>query len=218
MNCAQRFIRSRRLSNRPVRKYAASVLSLATCASAASDTSREHVRAFRAPVHGEFQNARDPSVDHLATLRENPNLAFFFVQVDGTILHGWSSPVRYERVAVMWSARYDVTKGDQPLHPIYGLSADRTSGTCTKFALVPGSRAGLSEPLRKTARWSCTGNVTTSRCGRNGNNSVRCTETLASAVSGDSDSAKNCGRCSQVTTRSSATRTNLPTTPDLQLE
>jgi hypothetical protein len=46
---------------------------------------------------------RDPPVDHLATLRDNPNLAFFFMQVDGTIFHGWSSPVRHERVSVMWS-------------------------------------------------------------------------------------------------------------------
>jgi hypothetical protein len=37
---------------------------------------------------------RDTTVDHFAALRNDPHLTFLFVQVDGTILHGWSSPLR----------------------------------------------------------------------------------------------------------------------------
>jgi len=33
---------------------------------------------------------RDASVEDLTTLRHDPNLTFPFVQVDGTIVHGWS--------------------------------------------------------------------------------------------------------------------------------
>jgi hypothetical protein len=41
-----------------------------------------------------IRHAQDPSVEHLAGLGDDPYLTFFFVQVDGTILHGWSSPLR----------------------------------------------------------------------------------------------------------------------------
>jgi hypothetical protein len=33
-------------------------------------------------------------IDHLPTLRENSHLAFFLVQVDGSILYGWSPLLR----------------------------------------------------------------------------------------------------------------------------
>jgi hypothetical protein len=37
---------------------------------------------------------RDAAVEHLTTVRDDPDLTVFLVEVDGTILHGWSSPVR----------------------------------------------------------------------------------------------------------------------------
>jgi hypothetical protein len=41
---------------------------------------------------------RDSSVDDLRALGDDPDLAFFLVQVDGTMLHGWSSPLRLTSV------------------------------------------------------------------------------------------------------------------------
>jgi hypothetical protein len=35
---------------------------------------------------------RDASVDRLTALRDDPDLTFLLVEIDGTILHGWSSP------------------------------------------------------------------------------------------------------------------------------
>ena len=40
----------------------------------------------------------NPTVDDLAALRDDAHLAFLFVEVDGTILHGWSPLLRLERV------------------------------------------------------------------------------------------------------------------------
>jgi hypothetical protein len=37
---------------------------------------------------------RDAMVNHLTARGDDPNLTFFFVQVDGTILHGWSPLLR----------------------------------------------------------------------------------------------------------------------------
>jgi hypothetical protein len=37
---------------------------------------------------------RDASVERLTALRDDPDLTVFLVEIDGTILHGWSSPVR----------------------------------------------------------------------------------------------------------------------------
>src|SRR5262249_22428796 len=37
---------------------------------------------------------RNPPVDDLTALRDDPDLTFLLVEVDGTILHGWSSPLR----------------------------------------------------------------------------------------------------------------------------
>src|SRR5262245_19447168 len=57
-------------------------------------------------------------IDHLAALRKDPHLAFLLVQVDGTILHGWSPLLR------LWARLRNVERklppheGDQPLHPI----------------------------------------------------------------------------------------------------
>ena len=36
----------------------------------------------------------DALIDDLPRLRHKANLTFFLVEVDGTILHGWSSPLR----------------------------------------------------------------------------------------------------------------------------
>ena len=47
----------------------------------------------------------------LTTLRHDPNLTFLFVQVDGTIVHAWPSPVRLKSAfSVMWSASYHLTE------------------------------------------------------------------------------------------------------------
>src|SRR5262249_56541503 len=37
---------------------------------------------------------RNPAVNYLTVLRDDSHLAFLFVQVDGTILHGWSPFLR----------------------------------------------------------------------------------------------------------------------------
>src|SRR6516225_7325394 len=49
-----------------------------------------------APEHGRqaIAGRRDSPVDDLTALPDNPDLTFLFVQIDGTILHGWSSPLR----------------------------------------------------------------------------------------------------------------------------
>src|ERR1700680_1105057 len=50
----------------------------------------------RPPEHGRkaFAGCGDSSVDDLAALRDDADLTFLFVKIDGTILHGWSSPLR----------------------------------------------------------------------------------------------------------------------------
>src|SRR5262245_37719889 len=54
---------------------------------------------------------RDASVEDLTTLRNNPDLTVLLMQIDGTILHGWSSPVRLKSaLSVMWSANYHLTE------------------------------------------------------------------------------------------------------------
>jgi hypothetical protein len=52
----------------------------------------------------------DPLIDQVASRRHNASLTFFLVEVDGTILHGWSPLLRLERVFAMWSGSYHVTK------------------------------------------------------------------------------------------------------------
>src|SRR5438270_7554954 len=49
-----------------------------------------------APEHGRkaFAGRCNSSIDDLTTLHDDADLTFLFVQVDGTILHGWSSPLR----------------------------------------------------------------------------------------------------------------------------
>jgi hypothetical protein len=37
---------------------------------------------------------RDPSVDDSTILQDDPDLTFLLVKIDGSIFHGWSSPVR----------------------------------------------------------------------------------------------------------------------------
>jgi hypothetical protein len=51
------------------------------------------------------------TLEHLPTLRDDPDLTFLLVEIDGTILHGWSSPLRLKSASqVMWSASYHVTQ------------------------------------------------------------------------------------------------------------
>src|SRR4030095_12116921 len=54
----------------------------------------QNAHARPTPEHARqaLARRRDPSVDNLAILRQDSNLAFLLVKVDGTILHGWSSP------------------------------------------------------------------------------------------------------------------------------
>src|SRR5476649_1910583 len=49
-----------------------------------------------APEHRRqaLASGRDSSVDDRTALRDNTDLTFILVQVDGTILNGWSSPLR----------------------------------------------------------------------------------------------------------------------------
>jgi len=57
------------------------------------------------------EGRRDASVEDLTLLRDNPNLTGLRMQVDGTIVHGWSSPVRLTSAfSVMWSASYHLTE------------------------------------------------------------------------------------------------------------
>src|SRR5262249_2799477 len=48
----------------------------------------------------------DPSVDDRTALQHDPNLTFLLVQVDGTILHGWSSPCASGARSAVWSESY----------------------------------------------------------------------------------------------------------------
>jgi hypothetical protein len=43
----------------------------------------------------ETQVNRDATIDDVTALRHDPHLAFFLVQVDGTILHSWSPLLRF---------------------------------------------------------------------------------------------------------------------------
>jgi hypothetical protein len=69
-----------------------------------------HGRSTPEDVCQSFACRRDAPVDDLAARHHYPNLTFFLVQVDGTILHGWSPLLRLERVFAMWSGSYHVTK------------------------------------------------------------------------------------------------------------
>jgi len=54
----------------------------------------QNAHARPTPEHGCQANARrrDPSIDDVTLLCHDPALTFLLVKVDGTILHGWSSP------------------------------------------------------------------------------------------------------------------------------
>src|SRR5262249_16659139 len=69
-----------------------------------------HARPTPKYVGQSFARRGDPLIDHLAALRHDANLTFFLVEVDGTILHGWSPLLRLERVFAMWSGSYHATK------------------------------------------------------------------------------------------------------------
>jgi hypothetical protein len=54
---------------------------------------------------------RDASVEDLTILRDNPDLTVLLMQIDGTIVHGWSSPCGLKSAfSVMWSASYHLTE------------------------------------------------------------------------------------------------------------
>jgi hypothetical protein len=74
-------------------------------------TNSEHRRPPPEDGRQSLACRRDASVDNLTTLRDDPDLTFLLVEVDGTILHGWSSPVRLTSAcSVMWSASYHLTE------------------------------------------------------------------------------------------------------------
>src|SRR5438445_12998412 len=70
-----------------------------------------HPRPTPEDVREALTRRGNPVIDHLTRRRRNANLTFFLVEVDGTILHGWSPLLRLERVFAMWSGSYHVTKG-----------------------------------------------------------------------------------------------------------
>jgi hypothetical protein len=49
-----------------------------------------HARPAQENLRESLAGGRDPLIDNLHRLREEANLAFFLVEVDGTTLHGWS--------------------------------------------------------------------------------------------------------------------------------
>jgi hypothetical protein len=53
----------------------------------------------------------DPLINDLARLGDDSDLTFLLVKVDGTIRHGWSPLLRFERVFTMWSESYHAMKG-----------------------------------------------------------------------------------------------------------
>src|SRR5262245_28881612 len=57
-------------------------------------------------------------IDHLPALRQNSDLAFFLVQVDGTKLHGWSPLLRLRARLRRRGAKATTHEGGQPLHRI----------------------------------------------------------------------------------------------------
>jgi hypothetical protein len=53
----------------------------------------------------------DASVEHPTAVRHDSDLTFLLVEIDGTIRHGWSSPLRLKSAfSVRWSASYHVTE------------------------------------------------------------------------------------------------------------
>src|SRR4029450_9435485 len=65
-------------------------------------------------------------IDHLAALRQDSHLAFFLVQVDGTMLHGWSPPCASARLRSVEpklpptkeASRFIVSVSDNPEDPV----------------------------------------------------------------------------------------------------
>src|SRR5437867_1446145 len=57
-----------------------------------------------------FACRRDAPINEFAGLRQDLNLTFSLVEINGTILHGWSPLLRLERVFALWSGSYHVTK------------------------------------------------------------------------------------------------------------
>src|SRR6516164_4846347 len=78
-----------------------------------------HPRAPPEHVREPVARRQDPLIDDLPTLRHDPNLAFLLMQIDGTILHGWSPLLRLERVSQCGARKLPPHEGDQPLHPIF---------------------------------------------------------------------------------------------------
>jgi hypothetical protein len=108
-----------------------------------------HPRPTPEDVSESLARRRDAVVDNLTARRDDPNLTFLLVKVDGTIFHGWSPLVRLERVFAMWSGKLPPHEGDQPLHPICGklFCSFPTSGGRVLFASTAraASTGGLTD-------------------------------------------------------------------------
>jgi len=64
---------------------------------------------------------RNPAVGDRSALGHDSNLTLVLVQVDGTIFHGWCSPCASRARFSSVERKLPPHRGDQPLHPIYGL-------------------------------------------------------------------------------------------------
>src|SRR5262245_59488566 len=106
---------------------------------------------------------RDALVNDLPTLGHDTNLTFLLVEVDGTIVHGWSPLLRLERVFAMWSGSYHLTKGTSRFILSVGISRSpaRFPSSCGNRSVIstgvsfpqPCGAANLSSPPPQVARW-----------------------------------------------------------------
>jgi len=62
-----------------------------------------HPRSTPEHVTEALTRGGDALVNNLPVVGHETNLTFSLVEIDGTILHGWSPLVRLQRVFAMWS-------------------------------------------------------------------------------------------------------------------
>jgi hypothetical protein len=63
---------------------------------------------------------QDAAVNDFTIRGDNPDLAFSFVQINGTIVHGWSPSLRLKSARRYVERKLPPHLGDQPVHPICG--------------------------------------------------------------------------------------------------
>jgi hypothetical protein len=102
---------------------------------------------------------QDAAIDDFAMRRHNPDLAFSFVQIDGTILHGWSPSLRLKSACRYVERKLPRHLGDQPVHPICGnlafsseISKCLWKSFCDFRTHVISIAASISFPTAREAR------------------------------------------------------------------